>query len=381
VSIHAQWRKRDGRTVYNVRLRDPSGREYRRTFPTKRAAEAFQAKERSDRSRGAWIDPRRAETTFGEVANAWLESDPGKSEGSRSRDEGIVRNHLNPALEKRPVGSINPRDAQALVSRWSRGQAPRTVSRQYDVLRAILNYAVASDMLARSPCRNIKLPKASVSRRRVLNNRQLAELAEAVGEPHGPMVYMGAVLGLRWGECAGLRVADLDFLARTVTVSGQRTRGTGGRMIDGMPKSIAGRRTLSAPRSLMDLLAAHLKNRQLTAADCDAYVFVGRRGRPLQYSGFRQRVWLRACREVGLQDLGFHDLRRTNATTMVVKGVDVKTAQARLGHSDPRLTLGIYAQATTDADRAAADLLAELLDGSDDTHETSARHGRGMEGA
>ena len=39
---------------------------------------------------------------------------------------------------------------------------------------------------------------------------------------------------------------------------------------------------------------------------------------------------------------------------MVVEGVDVKTAQARLGHSDPRLTLAIYAQATTEGDRSAA---------------------------
>ena len=40
-------------------------------------------------------------------------------------------------------------------------------------------------------------------------------------------------------------------------------------------------------------------------------------------------------------------------------GVDVKTVQARLGHSDPRLTLAVYAQATTEADRAAADLLGD----------------------
>ncbi|HTW09596.1 MAG TPA: hypothetical protein VME46_18975 [Acidimicrobiales bacterium] len=44
----------------------------------------------------------------------------------------------------------------------------------------------------------------------------------------------------------------------------------------------------------------------------------------------------------------------------------MKTAQARLGHSDPRLTLGIYAQATTEGDRAAADLLGDLLEVDDD---------------
>ncbi len=42
---------------------------------------------------------------------------------------------------------------------------------------------------------------------------------------------------------------------------------------------------------------------------------------------------------------------------MVLDGVDVKTAQTRLGHSDPRLTLAIYAQATEEGDRSAASKL------------------------
>ena len=43
---------------------------------------------------------------------------------------------------------------------------------------------------------------------------------------------------------------------------------------------------------------------------------------------------------------------------MVLDGVELKTAQTRLGHSDPRLTIAVYAQATTDADKAAAERLA-----------------------
>jgi integrase len=34
---------------------------------------------------------------------------------------------------------------------------------------------------------------------------------------------------------------------------------------------------------------------------------------------------------------------------MVLEHVDLKTAQTRLGHSDPPLTLAVYAQATTAA--------------------------------
>lgn len=41
----------------------------------------------------------------------------------------------------------------------------------------------------------------------------------------------------------------------------------------------------------------------------------------------------------------------------------MKTAQARLGHSDPRLTLAIYAQATTEGDRSAAEKLGARLMG------------------
>ena len=57
---------------------------------------------------------------------------------------------------------------------------------------------------------------------------------------------------------------------------------------------------------------------------------------------------------------------------MVVEGVDVKTAQARLGHTDPRLTLAIYAQAATEGDRSAASKLGARLMGSANGDDASA---------
>jgi hypothetical protein len=44
---------------------------------------------------------------------------------------------------------------------------------------------------------------------------------------------------------------------------------------------------------------------------------------------------------------------------LILEGIDPKTAQTRLGRTDPRLTLGIYAQVTTEADRQAAERLGE----------------------
>ncbi|GAC1603874.1 MAG: hypothetical protein NVS3B21_32760 [Acidimicrobiales bacterium] len=114
----------------------------------------------------------------------------------------------------------------------------------------------------------------------------------------------------------------------------------------GPPKSSAGRRTLSLPEVLSETLVAHLRRRGLTAAQPDALVFVAPHGGPVRYDKWRRRVWLPACTASGVEGLGFHDLRRVNATVLVAEGVNIKTAQARLGHSDPRLNLAIYAQAT-----------------------------------
>ena len=114
----------------------------------------------------------------------------------------------------------------------------------------------------------------------------------------------------------------------------------------------------------MEMLSEQLVRRGLTGADVDAFVFVMPGGAPLDYSRWRRRVWLPATSAVGIEGLTFHDLRRANATAMVLDGVDVRTAQSRLGHSDPRLTLGVYASATSEGDEAAAERLGQRFLGA-----------------
>jgi integrase len=174
------------------------------------------------------------------------------------------------------------------------------------------------------------------------------------------MVYLAA-MGLRWGEIAGLRVSRLDFLRGTVTIDTQRTRGENGRMIQQDPKTQAGRRSLSIPGWLMNILAEHLARRGVTGQKAEALVFVSPTGEPLHYSNWRRRVWLPALAKAGLDQLTFHDLKHTAATTLVEEGVDVKTAQVRLGHASPHTTLKVYAQASARADRAAADRVGDRL--------------------
>jgi len=357
MSIHLRWTLR-GERRYDVRLRDPAGKTYNRTFRTRREAEAFEVSERASRARGAWLDPRRAEVTLRETATAWLDANPGKRPSSRARDDSALRTHIFPILGDRTIGSLTPSDIQRCVNDWSETMAPRSVRRVYQTLAAVLNSTVLNDALARTPCRGIQFPEIQPVERPVLSPDELLDMAEALGTEYEGMAFLGAVLGLRWGECAGLKVGRIDFERQTISVAQQVTRGAGGRSVLGPPKSAASRRTLAAPAALMGLLKDRLEQRGRTV-DVDAFVFTSSSGEHLDYSNWLHRIWYPAREQAGLEWLQFHDLRRANATGLVLEGVDIKTAQARLGHTDPRLTLAIYAQATTEADRAAADLLGQ----------------------
>jgi integrase len=277
-----------------------------------------------------------------------------KRPGTRALEECILRAHIRPRFESTRLGAIRSRDVQALVNSWSERAQARTVRRQFDVLRAVFNYAVEQEYLSRTPCRPVRLPEVEPLRRYVPTTAELAALANAMGPDFAAMVFLGAALGLRWGEVAGLRVGRIDLLRATVTVAEQITRGERGVNVCGPPKSRAGHRTIAMPAELAAMLSAHLAHRGVTGADHEAFVFVAGDGEALRYDPWRKRVWNPACVQCGLEGLTFHDLRRANATALVTDGIDLKTAQTRLGHSDARLTIGLYAQATTTADRAAA---------------------------
>ncbi len=349
----------EGQPRYDVRWR-ANGRPVEKAFKKRADAEAFKRNVEAEEMRGVVIDPRRGRLTVAEMAVEWLASNPSKRAAPTPRDEIAVRCHIVPSLGNRRLASVTPAEVQALVNLWSGQRAPRSVARDYGVLRAILAFAVERDHLARTPCRTIHLPTAAERQVRLVTGDDLAALSAAMGR-YGLMAHLGAQLGLRWGEVAGLRVGRVDLLNGTVVVAEQVTRGQGGRPSLGPPKSAAGRREVSVGPWLLEEMTIHMRTLGVLT-NLDAFVFPADGGSPLDYANWRRRVWLPATKRVGLEGLGFHDLRRACATYMVLDGLDPKTAQGRLGHSDPRLTLAIYAQATGEGDRRAATALAGRFD-------------------
>ena len=74
------------------------------------------------------------------------------------------------------------------------------------------------------------------------------------------------------------------------------------------------------------------------------------------------RRFRRVADAAGLPNVRLHDLRHYVATRLLAAGVDFRTVAGRLGHRNAATTLNVYSHFVPEADRAAADVLAGLLD-------------------
>lgn len=344
---------------WQVRYPDGSGRDVTApaTFATKSDAARWLVTIEADIVRGQHVDPAGRRLTFETWAEQWLKR-PGKRANSLARDRQALAVFM-PVLGPRTLPSITPMDVQAIVDERAGHVSPATLRRDVAALRAVLNAAVDADLLARSPARRVRLPRVRPPERVTLGPDELMRLADTVPARYRALVLVGGVLGLRWGEAIGLRVCDIDFMRRTVTVA-QVVEEVAGqiRAVAGEAKSTDSLRTVAAPAFLIEEIARHLaEHRSNTAGDREALVFVGPRGGLLRRR-FSDRTFKPAVERAGLDpSITFHGLRHVAMSILVDENVHPRVMQSRAGHASSKLTLELYAHVTEGADRDAADAL------------------------
>jgi integrase len=103
--------------------------------------------------------------------------------------------------------------------------------------------------------------------------------------------------------------------------------------------------------------------RQRSPGVWEVRVYAGRdaKGRPVQVSRIVHGSRRTAARAAA--DLTVADPSPGGARTAIIAGTDVRTVANRLGHSNPAMTLRIYAHAIAAADAGAADALGRVLGG------------------
>jgi len=331
---------------WEVRWRE-RGRQYSRSFATKAAAEMFDAKRRDEQRTGRYIDPTRAAVTFGEMAKRWQASKRHRN-STAVRNQGILDIHLIPAFGHLPLLDITRSLISKEVKKWeANGLKRRTVDRHLAVLSGIFNMAVADDLLVKSPVRQIDRAKAERPHRLALEVEQQAALLQAARGHYEPFFYLALSTGCRISELFDLLVGDVNFSDRTLRIRNSKTE--------------AGVRVLSLSSTDIKKIQHHLATTGRLGANPNTPLFVTPKGRKLNYSNFRNRVFCPIRKAAGLENLQVHDLRRTSATTLIKEGVAHKDVQARLGHEDIRTTLNMYAESTREGRQHVAAVMEEAL--------------------
>jgi integrase len=328
------------------------------TFPTKGLANAWVSQMHSVIFAGEWMDPRSGEITFAKWCEFYLENATHKRATTLARDKTVINIHLVPVLGDMAMKDITPMKIRALVTSWTKTMAPATVRTDYGVLRAIMNAAVDIDIIAKSPCRGVRMPPHQRKEIRFISPDELEILAAAMPLEYRPMIYVAGVLGLRWSEVAGLRVGRVDLKACTLRVV-ETLSEVEGKVSFAEVKTPASRRTLSIPKFVSSMLAEHLMRRGRPGPE--ELVFVSPDGGPLHAGNFRNRVWAQAVKQAGLEGLTFHGLRHSAVGLLIALGAPDHVLQERMGHSSSRVTRDVYGHVLPAIDTELVEQLDDMF--------------------
>ncbi len=234
-----------------------------------------------------------------------------------------------------------------LQKKLDEGLSSKTVHEIYGVLRVALKRALRLEIVSRNVCDMVD-PPTIVSREAVpLSVEQARVLVDHVrGHRLETLLAMAIVTGMRRGELLALRWSDVDFERHRLLVLHSVSYIAGYGYVEGKPKTDSGKRWVSFPSFLFEMLKQHRvqqRDLQETAKKWVEHdlVFPNLSGGYLHpnHMGETFRKLLVAA---GLPAIHFHDLRHSAGTILMSMGVNVKVIQALLGHSHISTTLGVY---------------------------------------
>jgi integrase len=380
-----------GKSVWRSRFnlgRDPvTGRyrysRWRTVHGNKAAAQAALSEYRQELENGLRVDADKMTLKeYGEQFHATRKTVGGLAP-STMRQERQILGHIFGYL-----GDVALRDIDAvaiesmLTKHREKGGSADQTKRMFAKLKMVLADACRKDYLLRNPADKVTSPKAPKPEIRYLNveevKRLLAALDDAMRDYHNKYrpdderrafthcrvtaVRLALATGMRRGEVMGLTWRCVDFDASTVRVTQQMT-------LDGIreTKTDQSKRVLAIDDDTWKHLqrwksaqAEYLGTLSIEQKD-DTPVFTDELGGWIYPNNF-SRWWRSFTKAHGFKGLRFHELRHSQATLLlVVGGYDLKTVQARLGHSLASTTLDLYAAIMPGKDREAAGFIGSIL--------------------
>jgi integrase len=288
----------------------------------------------------------------------------------------ITRNHVVPGLGHHPLAKLSPLHIEAFLSSKLEDGAlsAATVRHLHKVLRAALRQAEKWGLVARNVAKlvdAVPLPKHEACS---LTTEQAGQLLAALNGDRSSaknekrraltspdrlraLFVVAMMMGLRRGEIAGLRWADIDLERGEMRVRQQVVREKikrndkgeriGGGLVATDLKTDKSRRAFKLPAAVAAELREHerrQKAERLKAGPLwrdSGHVFTTIIGTRLDGRDIHA-AWRRALDDAGLPGMRFHSTRHSAASFLIAHGADLRTVMGVLGHSSIALTADLY---------------------------------------
>ena len=309
--------------------------------------------------------------------NKWFEEWTNKylvntKKSTRENYEQKIRLYLSPELGKVKLKDLSTHMIQSMISEYANPTlrstpdlSPKTIKDIVSVLRTCLDQAVSLGLISRNPVNGTKLPPVNKHNRaiRPFNEEELQLYLEAIcGHKHEMLYKFALYTGMRESEILGLTWDKIDWEHRKILVDQQmaKKKDENGRPVLNDTKTYKSRYITIGPAAIQCLRDQEKeveRKKMIAGPSCWLpydLVFPNDTGDKLSYRTVYD-CHKRIVRKIGCPENRFHDLRHTYATACIRSGVDIKTLQENLGHSDVQTTLNIYSHVFDSMKEACAD--------------------------
>lgn len=283
----------------------------------------------------------RSPGTLAEVHETWWKSKSKSLSKAAAHAYGVsFEQYFLPTLGSIPIEDISRMDVQELVdSLHTRGLSPGYTRTIYAHLRAFYNNLVDLEIVDRTPCRGIILPKVQKVQQAKLEPSEIWRLIDTLDYPIRALIAVLAFGGLRIGEALALRWSSVDFGKAILRVT--EAWDTNQRYFH-QPKTTSSIRSVNMIRQLATILQEYKQLQDPVEPNHLLFPSPDNPCYPLSYTTI-YGLFARARDAAGLPPVIIHSLRKSYTSVMLAGGASVNTVSRNLGHSSPVITWKAYA--------------------------------------
>lgn len=236
----------------------------------------------------------------------------------------IQRNRF-PGLMTLKVNEIDETDIQRAVNKEAASVSAKTIKNALGLVVSVLSEYKNVNV------KRIRLPQRKRIEHTYLDESGMIELFEAIqGNPVEIPILLAVWLGMRRSEILGLCWDSIDFEAAKISVRRTYVRDKdNGYILRDEMKTEASRRVLDCPGYILQKLKEYKPNHR------EGRVFT-------MHPNTIYKTMKHVCDKNGIDFVGVHGLRHTNASVMLSLGIVDKVAMARGGWSTDVTMKQIY---------------------------------------